>query len=445
MSEQKRLALTLTVEMTVPLRGVDFNNMISAFQGLAQQGVAPLFEAALQAIEQEAGEFLMAEEPGRFAWHGCESKKPKRWVTPFGEVHHRFRRMRDYARGDTFSPLRAALMIPPRKQLTWPVLVGPVALASELSFRKAAKEGRRLQGEVGPSKSSTWLYFQQFSQAGLDPRKPAEERTLEVAVADGTKLKLQDRGRSIGTEDLRIVLSQKREGGPFQVAAFDLGKTWPQLKKRLLIDFPGQSIEALLVDGEERTEVLADPGTWIQRCLVHGPRGLDMAMYLDKMKKTRRDWILELFADARAWHIDQAALRELPEKERSYLRELVVKAEENYGQILESLPKRAFRARYYVERFVQNAISYLLALLHGEEALPAVTTNAIENVFSQMAVRLKRIGRRWSPRGALNMVRVLLTKALNSEYWQEYLELFTSTPGAVQIECRVLPWRWIES
>ncbi|MCK4538860.1 MAG: hypothetical protein KAV42_08715 [Candidatus Krumholzibacteria bacterium] len=55
MSEQKRLALTLKVELTIPRTGIDFNNMISAFQQLSKLGVVPLFEAALDAIEREAG------------------------------------------------------------------------------------------------------------------------------------------------------------------------------------------------------------------------------------------------------------------------------------------------------------------------------------------------------------------------------------------------------
>jgi hypothetical protein len=445
MSEQKRLALTLKVELTVPRTGIDFKNMISAFQQLSELGVVPLFEAALEAIEQEAGEYLKREDPGRFSWHGYESKKPKSWRTPFGEVHHRYRRMKDKVKGDTFSPLSAALVIPPRKQLTWPLLAGPVALASELSFRKATKEARRFGVGVGPSKSSTWLYFQQFSQGGLDPRKPRGERTLDVVIADGTKLKLQERGKSAGKADLRLALSQRRDGKWLQVAAFSLDKSWSQLKDRLRRDFPGHEVEALLTDGEEHIEALADDGTCIQRCLVHGPRGLTTAMYLDGLSKTERGAISKLFHDAKAWHTDQAALRALPQKDLSYLEDLVEKADEVFRQLLDRLPLTAARARIYLQRFVKSAISYLRALIKGEEPLPAVTTNAAENVFSQINIRLKKIGRRWSLLGALNMLRVLLSKALNSEHWEEYLKLFSATPGAITITCQVLPYYWINS
>ena len=80
MPEQKRLALTLNIELTIPRTGIDFNNMISAFDQISELGVVPLFEAALEAIEREAGEYLIREDPGRFVWHGYTSKKSKRWA-----------------------------------------------------------------------------------------------------------------------------------------------------------------------------------------------------------------------------------------------------------------------------------------------------------------------------------------------------------------------------
>ena len=170
-----------------------------------------------------------------------------------------------------------------------------------------------------------------------------------------------------------------------------------------------------------------------------------MAMYLDGLSKAQRDAIGRLFRDAKAWHTDQAALRALPQKDLSYLEDLVEKADAVCEQILDRLPLTAVRARTYLQRFVRSAISYLRALLKGEEPLPTVTTNAAENVFSQINIRLKKIGRRWSLVGALNMLRVLLAKVLNSEHWEEYLKLFSATPGAITVTCAVLPYYWINS
>ena len=444
MPEQKRLALTLKVELTIPRTGIDFNNMISAFQQLSELGVVPLFEAALEAIEREAGEYLIREDPGRFTWHGYASIKPKRWVMPFGEVHHRYRRMRDKIKEDTFSPLRTALVIPPRKQLTWPVMSGPVGLASELSFRRATREASRIRGGVGASKSSTWLYFQEFSLDGLDPIKPKSRRTLDVVIADGTKVKLQEKGTSVGTTDLRLVLSQRRDGGRLQLAAFALDKTWLQLKERLRQDFPDQQVKVLLTDGEERIEDLADEDTRIQRCLVHGPRGLNMAMYLDGLSLKARKHICRVFRNAEAWNADKAALDGLADEDLAHLRELIERADRLCRRILGLLPAEAYRSRFYLNRFVKNGITYLHALIEGDKPLSSVTTNAAENVFSQMNLRIKKIGRRWSIPGAMNMLRVLLAKALNSEHWEEYLGLFSASPGAVSIKCHVPKPYWID-
>jgi hypothetical protein len=443
MPEQKRLALTLEIELTIPRTGIDFNNMISAFDQISELGVVPLFEAALEAIEQEAGEYLIREDPGRFVWHGYTSKKSKQWVTPFGRVEHRYRRMRDKLKGDTFCPLRTALVIPARRQLTWPLMVGPVGLASELSFRRASREARRIRGGAGASRSSTWQYFQEFSLGGIDPVKPAAQRTLDVAIADGTKVKLQDKGRSAGASDLRLVLSQRRDGRGLQVAAFAMDKTWAQLKERLRRDFPGQDVKVLLTDGEERIEDLADDGTRIQRCLVHGPRGFNMAMYLDGLSLGTRRYISRIFRDTAAWNADKAALGKLADEELYYLHRLIKQAERLCREIHSLLPSEAYRSRYYLDRFMKNGITYLNALIEGDAPLPSVTTNVAENVFSQINLRLKKIGRRWSIPGAMNMLRVLLAKALNSEHWEEYLDLFSSSPGAVSIKCHVPEPVWI--
>jgi len=443
MPEQKRLALTLEIELTIPRTGIDFNNMISAFDQLSELGIVPLFEAALEAIEREAGEYLIREDPGRFVWHGYASKRPKRWVTPFGRGEHRYRRMRDKLKGDTFCPLRTALVIPARRQLTWPLMVGPVGLASELSFRRATGEARRIRGGVGASKSSVWQYFQEFSLDGIDPVRPAAKRTLDVVIADGTKVKLQDRGRSGGMSDLRLVLSHKRSGGELQVAAFAIGKTWTQLKERLRRDFPDQEVKILLTDGEAQIEALADEGTRIQRCLVHGPRGLTMAMYLDGLSLKTRGHIHRIFRDAEALNADKAALGKLADEDLYHLLQLVEQTERLCRRILRLLPAEAYRSRFYLDRFVKNGITYLQALIEGDAPLPSVTTNAAENLFSQLNLRIKKIGRRWSIPGAINMLRVLLTKALNSEHWEEYLKLMSSSPGSVSIRCDVPKPVWI--
>ena len=165
-------------------------------------------------------------------------------------------------------------------------------------------------------------------------------------------------------------------------------------------------------------------------------------MFLDGLNKSERDSIFALYRSAKAWHMDRATLESLSEQDRSDLRDLVDQADEIHQQILKRLPPEAMKARYYLLRFSRHAISYLRELLDRGQSIPAVNTNAAEMVFSQVGVRLKKIGRRWSAGGALNMLRVLLTKALNSQHWEEYLQLMKASPGGIEVECRVHPWRW---
>jgi hypothetical protein len=443
MDGQRRLVITLAVEVNVPPSGLEFNSLVAAFHRFGEVSTARLFEVTLEALEKRLGERMMAEQPGRFVWNGFQGSQAKSWILPFGEVRHRYRRLRDRHSGKHLVPLREGLAIPLRKRFTWATLIGPVGLASELSFRRAAREGRRLQGDIGPSKSTTWDYFQSLADSGLDPFLPPSQRTMEVVLADATKLKQQARGRNQEPMDLRVVLSERRNGGDLQVAAFDLEAEWPVLKRRLERACPGQTVGVLLTDGELGTEALADQWTRVQRCLFHGPRGLRFALYQDGLKKRHQDPILHKLLSAEAWCTNAEALAALPQRSRYHLRGLLDRAKYVCEEILQELPAGAEHARSYLSRFVHDGLAFLRALLNGEPPLPGVTTNQLENIFSQMDLRLKEIGRRWSFHGATRMVRILLTKIFRPELWNEHLAALRGLPGAVTIEARILDHGWV--
>ena len=442
MDGQRRLVITLAVEVTVPPQGLDFNGLVAAFERFGKLSTTRLFEVTLAGLEEELARRMQAGAPGRFVWNGFQGR-PKHWILPFGEARHGYRRLRDRVTGRHVVPLREALDIPLRKRFTWATLAGPVGLASELSFRRAAREGRRLQDGIGPAKSTTWEYFQNLALSGLEPFPPAEQRTVEVVLADGTKLKRQAQGSNLKPMELRLVLSERRDGGGLQVAAFDLEAEWPVLKQRLQRACPDEQVEVLLTDGEAAVEALADVRTRVQRCLVHGPRGLRFALYQDGLKKARQDPLLGKLLEAEAWRTNADALAALPEQSRYRLRGLLDRAKDVCEEILQELPPKAEHARSYLTRFAHDGLAFLRALLNGEPPVPGVTTNPVENVFSQMDIRLKEIGRRWSLEGATHMLRVLLTKIFRPELWQEHLAVLRGLPGAITIEAKILDQAWV--
>jgi hypothetical protein len=88
MDGQRRLVITLAVEVTVPPEGLDFNSLVGAFQRFGDLSTARCFGITLQALEAELGGRLQAEDPGRYVWDGF-AERAKQWILPFGRLAHR--------------------------------------------------------------------------------------------------------------------------------------------------------------------------------------------------------------------------------------------------------------------------------------------------------------------------------------------------------------------
>ena len=86
--------------------------------------------------------------------------------------------------------------------------------------------------------------------------------------------------------------------------------------------------------------------------------------------------------------------------------QIVEKTQQGFAQLLEALdPQRYPRARTYIEHLMVPVTTFLKHWLATGEVIP-LTTNAIENAFSQVNNRIKRVGRRWSETGLLNWLKV---------------------------------------
>jgi len=404
------------------------------FQGFL---AGELFVKLLAAIEERLVGELRAREPGRYRDKGYGQRQ---WRLPFGTVRYRLRKLKDLQGGGVFSPLREAVGIPDRVRWCEESLLPGYRLGILQSFRKSARTvAKSAPAGVGPNHSTLHRRFQDFAAGHLDPIPDLSHtrgsKPTAHQQADGTKLKLQRAGHDAGLTDLRIVIGSRTPGSKLEVLDFSLGTSWEQIAARVRTRFP-RPARSLVYDGEPGiTEALAGPETVCQRCLVHGQRNLKSALYADGFKRAEQRWVKRDFAAIAGLRLCQKELHALDPENRRALQQLLTESERAAERLKAKLPVSTYPAtRSYVLGLVDQGLSYLRHMLDGGEKLP-LSTNRSENIMGQLALRLKRIGRRWSLEGGLNMIAAVLTSALHPE---RYDKIERAARGALHPQVSIL-------
>ena len=407
--------------MSVPEGASLFQALVLAlwkFQGFL---AGELFVNLLAAIEERVVGELRAREPGRYRDKGYGQRQ---WRLPFGRISYRLRKLKDLSTGKVFSPLREAVGIPERVRWCEETLLPGYRLGVLQSFRKSARTvARNAPTGEGPNHRTLHRRFQDFAAAHLDPvpdlRHTRGPKPAAHQQADGTKLKLQNAGRDAGSTDLRIVIGSRTPESKLEVLDFSLGKSWDEIAARVRSKFP-RLPRSLVHDGEEGiSSALAGPSTVCQRCLVHGRRNLKFALYSDGFKKADQQWVKRDFAAIAGLRMCKEELKALDSADKRALEQLLAESVKAAERLKERLPESTYPAtRSYVLGLVDQGLSYLHHLLHGGEKL-LLSTNRSENIMGQLALRLKRIGRRWSLEGGLNMIAAVLTSSLHPERYDK--------------------------
>lgn len=420
MSEQQTLRIHLVLEVSVPKEATVFQALTLAFwrfQGLA---ATTLFREVLKAIQDRVREELDRRHPGRFRHKGFRRRT---WEMPFGKVVMPQLKLVDGETGREVIPLKVAMELPRLVKWCEDTLLPGFRLSVIQSFRESrrAVEKTSAQGR-SPHHSTLHRRFQRFARR-LDPTpEPNEEGHSDPTAyqqSDGTKLGMQDRGRNAGKADLRLVVGSRGPQDPLEVLDFSVGETWNEIVQRLRERYPDPP-EVLVSDGEEEIPAaLAGPNTRHQRCLVHARRGLPFALYRDEIRKAHREPWTQAFEEIPAMQMCQAEVNRLAQSDKTALEALLEASEKAFAALLAKLPRSACpHTHQYVLGLIRDGLTYLRLLLEGGPGI-LVSTNRTESLMSRLALRLKRIGKRWSMPGALNMLAAVLTTAVHPESYEQ--------------------------
>jgi len=241
---------------------------------------------------------------------------------------------------------------------------------------------------------------------------------------------------------MRWALASLGGASRFEPVGFWIDRHWAQIRKDLQARMDYDKLEVLFCDGGPGIEEnLLHPRMKSQRCQWHGKRDFPYLLYADGLKKAKQQPLIEKLQSIPVMTLTQADVEKLRPEDRPLVEQMVQKTQHGFEQLLAVLdPKRYPHTRVYIENLMEPVTTFLKRWLANGEVIP-LTTNAIENAFSQVNNRIKRVGRRWSETGLLNWLKVTFYKIFKPELWTK---LWNNEKDMTKIKLTSLQisWHW---
>lgn len=437
------IEIDLRLVFGIPESGLTINGLISGLKRAVGDIHGAILVNLLKAVEERAIDAVMRSEPGRYRRNGRQSKACK-LRSSLGAVEYRFAQLRDEQSGRSVSPLVQALAIPAYAQYLEEALEPGIGLSMHVSYRRAQSEVGRM---VGVSMSHTTVHRRLQELAGRhDPFGSLQGRGFRYLVVDGTKVHLQAaRGQDLGQVEMRWALASVGPDQRFEPVGFWIDTGWPDIRKQLENRLDYEKLEVLFCDGGAGiTQNLLHPAMRAQRCLWHGKREFPYFLYNDGFKKAEQRELVDQLNAVPIMSVVQADVERLRAEDRPYVEQMIDKSRECFQQLINALdPQRYPQTRTYIENLIEPAMTFLYHWLDKGEAI-ALTTNAIENAFSHVNNRIKRVGRRWSEQGLLNWLKVTFYKIFKPDLWNTLWNVDNDQPKIKLLTLQV-SWRWLNA
>ena len=436
-----KIEINLAVTFNIPDEGLNVNGLLVGLKKASSQIMLCIVKTFFHAIEQKAIDYVLKTPQNNIIRYGrC---RPRTFRTSFGSFTYGFQKLKDQGTNEIFIPLRDALTIPKYRQYQDESMEPAIGLAAHLSYNRSDIEVTRIRGS-GASRWTVWRRLQEFSdaQCQFPDFKKIPYRFLLV---DGTGVHLQGPGgKDIGLKHMRWALASTDVSQPFDIVGVWVDKSWEaianDLKKRLNYDL----LEVLISDGESGIEenLLAE-GMRPQRCIFHGQRDFSFLLYQDGLKKKDQEPFVEYFKQIPSVSFIQADMEKVDPDDKPYITELCERTEQSFQFLIDILDKEHYpKSRLYLENLSKRISTFFDWWLQRAEWIPN-TSNLIENRFSQVKNRIKRIGKRWSDKGLQRWLMVVLQKIFTPESWNQLWEQFLEINKPVELVSINVSYNWL--
>jgi len=435
------IQIDLTLTFNIPDEGLNVNGLLFGLKNSNSQIMLGILKTLLTAIEQRAIQELKNDDEDRYIRNGRQRARTLK--TSFGSLQYRFAQIKDQHTDTTIVPLREALKIPKYRRYQDESMESAVGLAVHLSFNRSDKEVTRIRGS-GASKWTVWRRLHEFSD-----RKCQFENMKKIPytflMPDGTGVHLQgSKGKDLGQKQMRWALASCGVGQDFDLVGIWIDKSWAEIAKELKSRLNYDHLEVLISDGEPGLiDNLLEEGMRHQRCTIHGKRDFPYILYADHIKKPEQKEFRDILESIPALNFSKTQIEKLSEKDREKVAELWKKTETSFDELIGMLdPEKYPKALTYIQNLSKHVTLFFQWWLEKNEWIP-FTSNIIENRFSQVKNRIKRIGRRWSDTGLLKWLMVVIKKIFTPEKWDELWKQFLQINEPIELLKMSVSYRWI--
>lgn len=435
------IEINLTLRLSIPRENLTVNGVFAALKEQTPRLHFSILDALFQALEERSVRELKATHPGRYISNG-HLPRPRQLRTPFGLYRYRLAQLYDKLERRTVIPLRVNGFLPLYKRCMESSQEAGVGLAVHLSYRRSAKEVRRMYGS---SSSAMTLHraLQDFSEKACG-WPDLKDKPYRFLMADSTGVVLQDgRGHTLRSTKMKWALASCGENKVFEPVGFWISKDWKEVRKDLQARLNYGSLEVLISDGETGIEALLEEGMRHQRCVWHGKREFPYFLYLEGLKKKEQAPFVEKLKGIPVFELSKTQLEELSEEDLPRVKELADRTVQGFKELVEVLDAERYpRARVYVQNLSENIGTFFSWWLEKNEWIP-MTTNVVESALSLVKNRIKRIGRRWTDTGLLNWLGVTMIKIFFSHRWKELWDQYLKLNRGFQMISIQASYRWI--
>jgi len=434
------ITLELRLVFEIPESGLTINGLIGGLKTAVDQIHGSILVNLMEALEQRLIDTMIHSEPNRYRRNGSQSK-PRSLKSSLGTILYRFAQLRDRHSGRSLTPLVEALAIPAYDHYLEEALEPGIGLSVHVSYRRATSEVERMGG-VSMSHTTVHRRLQELARSH-DPFGPMKERAFRFLLVDGTKVHLQGPlGKDLGQVEMRWAMASLGSLGRFEPVGFWIDTHWAQIRKELESRVNYDKLEVLFCDGGQGIEEnLLHPAMKPQRCQWHANREFPYFLYADGFKKAEQQALIDKLQAVPVMTLTQNDMEKLRPEDRPLIEQMVEKTQQGFEQLLAALDRQRYpRTRTYIENLMEPVTTFLKHWLANGEVIP-LTTNAIENAFSRVNNRIKRVGRRWSEQGLLNWLKVTFYKIFKPELWTQLWNSEQDFPKIKLISLQI-SWRW---